>query len=145
LKQGGSATNQQSGGGLSDLIGMAAKNPQIITAVVSLLSSRDNSVGGNAGLEGIMNQFQQKGLGDMMSSWISKGPNPPISAGQITDVLGQDTLQQFAAKAGVPHSQAGGILASLLPTVIDSVTPNGSVPDNNSLESTLESLLSKLG
>jgi len=32
------------------------------------------------------------GLGDMMASLISTAPNPPISAGQLTDVLGGETL-----------------------------------------------------
>jgi uncharacterized protein YidB (DUF937 family) len=41
-------------------------------------------------------------MGDMMSSWISTGPNPAISASQLTDVLGSDTVGQFARKAGVP-------------------------------------------
>jgi uncharacterized protein YidB (DUF937 family) len=136
---------QQSTGGLGDLISMAARNPQIIAAVVSLLSSRDNSVGGTGGLGGLVKVFQQKGMGDVMSSWISTGPNPPVSGSQITDVLGQDTLNQFATKAGVPHSQAGNILAGLLPSVINHVTPQGTLPQTDNLESTLGGLLSGLG
>lgn len=146
MKQaGGGNVNQGSGGGLADLIGLAAKNPQVLAAVVSLLSGRDSSVGGSGGLAGLIKLFQQKGLGDMVSSWISTGPNPPVSAAQITDVLGQDTLRQFAAKAGVPHSQAGGLLASLLPSVIDHVTPQGTLPESDGLESALGGLLSGFG
>jgi uncharacterized protein YidB (DUF937 family) len=126
------------------LAGMAMKNPQIIAAIASLLSSKDASVGGTGGLGGLVQAFQGKGLGDMMSSWISTGPNPPINASQITDVLGRDTLSQFAAKAGVPHGEAGGLLASLLPSVIDQLTPQGRVPESNDLESALGGLLSGL-
>ena len=129
-------------GGLATL---AAQNPQAVAAVVALLSSRDTSVGGSGGLAGIVNAFQKKGLGDMVSSWISTGPNPPVTAGQLTDVLGTDVLGQFAAKAGVSHGEAGGLLASLLPTVIDQLTPQGNVPEADSLESTLGGLLSSLG
>ena len=63
-----------------------------------------------------------------MSSWISTGPNPPVSAAQVTDVLGQDTVGQFASKAGVPVSEAGSLLATLLPAAIDHLTPGGSRP-----------------
>jgi uncharacterized protein YidB (DUF937 family) len=126
------------------LAGMAMKNPQIIAAIASLLSSKDASVGGTGGLGGLVQAFQGKGLGDMMSSWISTGPNPPINASQITDVLGRDTLSQFAAKAGVPHGEAGGLLASLLPSVIDQLTPQGRVPESNDVESALGGLLSGL-
>lgn len=129
-------------GGLATL---AAQNPQAVAAVVALLSSRDTSVGGSGGLAGVVNAFQKKGLGDMVSSWISTGPNPPVTAGQLTDVLGTDVLGQFAAKAGVSHGEAGGLLASLLPTVIDQLTPQGNVPEADSLESTLGGLLSSLG
>ena len=132
------------GGSLGGLVDLVAKNPQIIAAVAGLLSTRDTSVGGSGGLGGLISAFQGKGLGDMMSSWISTGPNPPVSAAQVTDVLGGDTMGQFARKAGIPMGEAGSILAGLLPTVIDKLTPEGKVPDTNSLENTLSSLLGKL-
>jgi len=137
---------------LDDLLGknagglaaMAMKNPQVIAAIASLLSSKDASVGGTGGLAGLVQAFQGKGMGDMMSSWISTGPNPPATADQMASVLGPDTLSQFAAKAGVPHGDAGGLLASLLPAVIDRLTPQGRVPESNDLESALGGLLSGL-
>jgi len=129
-------------GGLAQV---AAQNPQAVAAVVSLLSERRGSVGGTGGLGGLVSAFEQGGLGDMMSSWISKGPNPPVSATQVQSVLGDDVLKQFAAKAGVSDGEAGGLLASLLPSVIDHLTPHGEVPESNNLESALGGLLSSFG
>jgi uncharacterized protein YidB (DUF937 family) len=128
-------------GGLAGLV----SNPKVLGALAGLLSSRDSSIGGSGGLGGLISAFQSKGLGDMMSSWISTGPNPAISAAQVTDALGSDTISQFASKAGVPTAEAGSVLADLLPTVIDKLTPDGKVPDTNSLENSLNSLLSGLG
>jgi uncharacterized protein YidB (DUF937 family) len=128
-------------GGLAE---SAMRNPQVIAAVASLLSSRDTSVGGSGGLAGLIQAFQGRGMSDIMSSWISTGPNPPISERQITDVLGADVLSQFAGKAGVPQSQAGALLASLLPAVIDQLTPQGRVPESSELESALGGLLSSV-
>ena len=128
-------------GGLAET---AMRNPQVISAIVSLLSSKDASVGGTGGLAGLVQAFQGQGMGDMMSSWISTGPNPPATADQLAGVLGADTLSQFAARAGVPPGEAGGLLASLLPTVIDQLTPHGRVPESNDLESALGGLLSGL-
>jgi uncharacterized protein YidB (DUF937 family) len=130
---------------LGGLAGTAMKNPQIISAILSMLSTKDASVGGNAGLGGLVQAFQGKGMGDLISSWISTGPNPSVSESQITDVLGKDTIDQFANKAGVPAAAAGGLLASLLPAVIDRLTPQGHVPEANSLDSMLGGLLSSLG
>ena len=136
---------QGEAGGLGGLVSMVAKNPQIVSALAGLLSTRDASVGGSGGLGGLVGAFQNKGLGDMISGWISTGPNPPVSAAQLSDVLGQDTLAQFANKAGVPVSEAGSILAGLLPAAIDHLTPDGKLPETNALESSLSSLLSGLG
>jgi uncharacterized protein YidB (DUF937 family) len=131
--------------GASGVASMVAKNPQILTALASLLSARDASLGGSGGLGALVSAFQQKGLGDVISSWISTGPNPPVSAAQVTDVLGEETLGQFASKAGVPVSDAGSLLAGLLPAAIDHLTPEGNVPETNALENSLTSLLSGLG
>ena len=69
-------------------------------AIISLMRSaprtRVSSIGGSGGLGGLISAFQQKGLGDMISSWISTGPTPAISATQVTDVLGAVTISQFA-------------------------------------------------
>jgi len=133
------------GGQLGGLAELVMKNPQAVAAVAALLSSRDSSVGGTGGLGGLVQAFQGKGMGSMIASWIASGPNPPISASQITDVVGPDTIKQFGAKAGVPQGEAGGLLASLLPSVIDQLTPQGSMPDTNTLESALGGLLKGLG
>ena len=132
---------QANAGSLAGLATMVSKNPQILTALAGLLSTRDVSVGGSGGLGGLIGAFQSKGLGDMVSSWISTGPNPPVSAAQVTDALGQETIGQFARKAGVPASEAGSILAALLPAAIDHLTPDGKVPEANSLEGSLTALL----
>jgi uncharacterized protein YidB (DUF937 family) len=136
---------QGDAGGLGGLASMVSRNPQILAALAGLLSTRDASVGGSGGLGGLVGAFQKKGLGDMVSGWISTGPNPPISAAQLTDVLGQETLGQFASKAGVGMSEAGSLLAGLLPAAIDHLTPDGKVPETGALESALTSLSSVLG
>ena len=134
-------------GDASSLGGLAATlstNPQILSALAGLLSTQDTSVGGSGGLAGLVGAFQQKGLGDMIGGWISTGPNPPVSEAQVRNVLGDETLGQFARKAGVSASVAGPLLAVLLPAVIDRLTPDGTVPNTSTLESSLTSLLSGL-
>ena len=59
-------------------------------------------------------------------------------------MLGGDTLAQFAKQAGLSHGDAGSALASLLPSMIDHLTPKGEVPPA-CLESTLGSLMGLLG
>lgn len=132
-------------GALGGVAEWAMKHPQAVSAAVALLSTRDASVGGTGGLGGLVGAFQKGGLGDMMSQWISTGPNPPISPAQLNGVLGNDVIGQFAQKAGLNHADASSALASLLPTLVDHLTPNGTMPESNGLESALGGLLGSLG
>jgi uncharacterized protein YidB (DUF937 family) len=132
-------------GGLGDIIALAMKNPAALSALGSLLSSRDSSVGGAGGLGGLIAQFQKHGLGDLVSGWISQGPNPGIAPNQIADVLGEGTLNQFASKAGVSTAEAQSLLATLLPTAVDQLTPDGQLPDASTLDDKIASLMGRLG
>jgi uncharacterized protein YidB (DUF937 family) len=78
----------------------------------------------SGGLEGLIAKFQQGGLGEVVQSWISTGPNLPISADQLGQVFGPDTLQQL----GAGGQELLGPLAQLLPQVVDGLTPNGQLP-----------------
>jgi uncharacterized protein YidB (DUF937 family) len=130
---------------LGGIASMVAKNPQILAAVVALLSTKDSSVGGSGGLGGLVSAFQGKGLDDVLSSWVSTGANKSISPSQLESILGRDTLNQFAQKGGIGSGAASSVLASVLPELINQVTPNGDIPETNSLESALGGLLSSLG
>ena len=56
-------------------------------------------------------------------------------------MLGSGTLNEFAAKAGINPDQASSMLAGLLPTLVNQLTPEGKVPDANGLESAIGGLL----
>ena len=86
------------------------------------------------GLEGLVQTFKNKGLGDLMGSWISTGQNLPVSGEQIQQVLGNEQLQKFAQKMGASREDVSGGLASLLPEIIDKLTPKGTLPESGSLE-----------
>lgn len=88
---------------------------------------------GSGGLTGLVQAFQSKGLGDIVQSWVGTGQNMPISAEQIQSALGTQQLSQFASKAGVAPEAAGSMLAGLLPSVVDKLTPTGQLPADNEI------------
>lgn len=104
----------------------------------SLLQMIQNQPGG---LQGLVQSFHDKGLGGVVSSWVSTGQNLPISADQIQQVLGSGKLTQLAAQAGISPDSAGSSIAQLLPTIVDKLTPNGQVPDHNSVMDMVGGLL----
>jgi uncharacterized protein YidB (DUF937 family) len=82
----------------------------------------------HGGVQGVVREFEQKGLGPMVQSWVSTGPNQPISADEIQRALGPDLLQQLSQKSGVPVQELSRKLAEILPQAVDRLTPNGTVP-----------------
>ncbi len=85
------------------------------------------------GLQGLIQSFKDKGLGGVVSSWVGTGENLPISAEQLTSVLGQSNLQEMAQKVGLPVDGLTEKLTSLLPQVVNQLTPTGSVPEEGDL------------
>ncbi len=81
----------------------------------------------SGGLQGIVQQFQSNGLGEAVSSWVGSGANQSISADQIMQVIGQDKVNEIASKVGMDPSEVSGLIAQHLPSVIDKLTPGGSV------------------
>ncbi|HEY2683901.1 MAG TPA: YidB family protein [Steroidobacteraceae bacterium] len=82
----------------------------------------------HGGLQGIVSQLEQQGLGGTARSWIGTGANQPISADQIHQVFGSETVKQLAAKVGLSPDVLAAKLSQVLPQAIDKLTPAGSVP-----------------
>ena len=85
------------------------------------------------GLQGLIQSFKDKGLDGVVSSWIGTGENLPISAEQLTSVLGSSHLQEMAQKVGLPVDGLTEKLSVLPPQVVDQLTPTGSVPEEGGL------------
>ncbi|MFO1469066.1 MAG: YidB family protein [Steroidobacteraceae bacterium] len=94
-------------------------------AMVSVVSSVLEKHGG---VQGIVKEFESKGLGETVKSWVSTGPNQPISPDQVHSVLGTDLLQQLAAKSGLSLDDLKQKLAHVLPQAVDKMTPGGVIP-----------------
>ena len=84
----------------------------------------------NGGVGGLLDKFRQGGFADQADSWQSTGQNLPISASALQEVLGTGSIGQIAQQLGMSHGEAAGGLAQILPQVIDGLTPDGNVPDN---------------
>lgn len=81
----------------------------------------------SGGLDGLMNRFQEAGLGEVFASWVSNGENLPVQPGQLQQALGLEGLQDLARKLGFDLPTLLPLLSQFLPQVIDRLTPNGAV------------------
>ncbi len=116
----------------------SSSNPMVST----IMQMINNQPGG---LSGVVQQFHDKGLGSLVSSWVGTGQNLPISADQLQHVLGSEQVKELAAKAGVSPDVASSHLAQLLPMLIDKLTPNGQVPQASTSTSTSTSSMLEAG
>jgi len=82
------------------------------------------------GLDGVLQSLQQGGLGDAVKSWVGTGGNLPVSADQLQNILGSGAVQDLAAKLRISPGDAASHLSTLLPGIIDHLTPNGEVPQS---------------
>jgi uncharacterized protein YidB (DUF937 family) len=141
--QGGGAAG---GGGLGDLIGGVlggrgatggSGSPAgglgggllgaLLPVVASMLA--------NGGLKKLLAGLQAKGLGAEADSWVSPGANKQVGGAEVRDVLGDDEITRISDKLGIPEDEAAEAVATVLPDVVDQVTPEGKLPADDELDS----------
>jgi uncharacterized protein YidB (DUF937 family) len=87
----------------------------------------------SGGLGDLLRQFQQGGHGDTANSWVSAGPNKPISPGDLASALGADQINGLMAQSGLSREELLSGLSQHLPEVINHLTPDGRLPTESEL------------
>jgi uncharacterized protein YidB (DUF937 family) len=133
--QGGGGTRmgyapESGGGGLGDILGQ-------------VLGGAGGS--GAGGLGGLLEQMQRTGFGAQADSWVGRGTNMPIPPHAMKDIFGNDGIEQISRQAGITEDEASRGLSELLPEVVDRVTPDGQVPDFDSLTNSVDDLARRFG
>jgi uncharacterized protein YidB (DUF937 family) len=82
----------------------------------------------HGGVQGIVAQLEQQGLGATVRSWVGTGANQAISPDQIHQAFGSDAVKALAAKVGLSPDVLAAKLSQVLPQAIDHLTPGGAVP-----------------
>ena len=96
----------------------------LLSAVISLVQQQ-------GGLGAIVDKFRQNGLAQQADSWVSTGPNLGISADQLQQVVSPSALGGLTSLLGSSGTQASSVLTQILPELINQLTPQGRVPDND--------------
>jgi uncharacterized protein YidB (DUF937 family) len=112
----------------------------IVQAVLKMLGSKGGE--GTNGLESLMAQFNESGLGDKIQSWLKSGDNTSVSPDEIKRVLGDD-VDEVAREAGVDRDEAAEKMSKALPEVVDKLTPNGEIPSEGELSSIIGQVLGR--
>jgi uncharacterized protein YidB (DUF937 family) len=122
---------------LADALGRINKNagPGDDRDGGGLLGSLGGLLGGatggsvlSGGIGDLVERFKQTGQSDAADSWVSRGPNKPVSTGQLEQALGADVIDTLVQKTGLSREDLLSRLSDALPQAVDAYTPEGRVP-----------------
>ncbi|WP_296281128.1 YidB family protein [uncultured Acinetobacter sp.] len=111
----------------------------LLIAVVPLILSWIKQ---NGGLQGALAKLQGAGLGGQVQSWVdpSQG-NSAVDAQQIQNLFGGQQIEQVAQQAQVPTNEVYGAISTVLPQIIDSLTPQGDSTDHNEANDDIQNVM----
>jgi uncharacterized protein YidB (DUF937 family) len=124
--------------------GLSASDGGLLGGLRGIGGTGMGGMGGLGGLGALLELFQRKGYGDQARSWVGTGQNQPIAPDALSRIFGGDQLSQIASQAGVSEEEARTGLSALLPQVVDQLTPQGQLPDQDQLSSTIDDFMRQL-
>ena len=86
------------------------------------------------GLSDLIGKLTAGGAAPQVNSWVGPGQNQPIQPGQLGSALGQNTLNELSQRTGMSQQELLNQLATVLPQLINHLTPNGRMPTLADLE-----------
>lgn len=88
-------------------------------------------VGGGSlvgGLSELFDRFANPVQRAKVDTWVQRGPNAPLAADELSDVLDEDTLTELVEKTGLSREELLARLSTALPEAVDRATPDGRFP-----------------
>jgi uncharacterized protein YidB (DUF937 family) len=86
------------------------------------------------GLTDLIGKLSAGGVAPQVNSWVGHGPNEPVPPGQLGSALGQNVLAELSQRTGMSQQELLSQLATVLPQIINHMTPNGRMPTLADLE-----------
>jgi uncharacterized protein YidB (DUF937 family) len=89
----------------------------------------------SGGLTDLLRRFRRNGPNSSVAdSWVSSGPNKPVSPAELERTLGAERVEWLVAQTGMSKEELLAGLATSLPDAIDKLTPEGRIPTEEELE-----------
>jgi uncharacterized protein YidB (DUF937 family) len=108
-----------------------------------LLNTVLSAVRDSGGMEELAERLKSMGLQAKMESWVGTGSNQNIDPEELQGILNSAFVSKAASRLGVDAGSAGKAIASLLPQIIDQMTPDGKFSGGE--DDLIEQALSLLG
>jgi uncharacterized protein YidB (DUF937 family) len=82
----------------------------------------------SGGLGELVDRFKQSGHGATADSWITTGPNKPVTPSQVEQAIGPDVLATLTKQTGLSREELLARLSRELPDAVDKYSPQGRLP-----------------
>ncbi|MDY6460970.1 YidB family protein [Acinetobacter faecalis] len=137
LGQLGGQSQQSNTGGLGGILGSvlgqfggqsqgsnAGGGSQLLIAVLPLVLAWVQKQGG---LQGALDSLKGQGLTSQVEDWVSTGTgdNAVVDPQQIQSLFSDAEIEQVAQQAQAPKQDVLSAISTVLPQIIDSLTPQG--------------------
>ncbi|AXY56865.1 DUF937 domain-containing protein [Acinetobacter chinensis] len=111
----------------------------LLIAVVPLVLGWIQQQGG---LQGALAKLQGAGLDGQVQSWVDPSQsNSAASAQQIQSLFNTQEVEQVAQQAQVSAQEVYGAISSVLPQIIDSLTPQGDATDQHEANADIQQVM----
>jgi uncharacterized protein YidB (DUF937 family) len=80
------------------------------------------------GIGELLDRFKESGHGETAESWVSAGPNKPVTPAQLEQAIGPDVLDTLSQQTGLSRDELLARLSRELPDAVDKYTPQGRLP-----------------
>lgn len=158
VSQLGQGQSGNSSGGLGGMLGSvlgqlgqgqaSAQNPassssSLLIMVVPLIL---NWVQQQGGLSGVISSLQNAGLGAQAQQWLDPNQdNTEAPVAQVQQLFQASDIQNVADQAQVPAQQVYAAISSVLPQIVDALTPHGEQTDQAEANSDISKVMGMLG
>ncbi len=125
------------GGGQTSRSGFGGKGMLIAALMPMVLSWIQR----NGGLSGALSKITGMGHEQQARSWMSNNElNDNLDPNEINRLFDESEIQQVAAQTGANDSEVRQGLAELLPEVMNQLTPNGNLDNENEANQEIEQI-----
>lgn len=114
------------------------------TLLIALLPVVLGYIQKNGGLSGMMNALSGSGLGQKAQAWIQSidTDNNGLDIDDVKRLFGREEIEGVCRETGASETEVCQGIADLLPTVVNELTPNGTLDSEAQADAEISDMLS---
>ena len=152
---GSSQQNATTGGGLGSILGSVlgqlggtqsrtgGGKSGLLIAVLPIVLAWIQKQGG---LQGALDKLTKSGLGSQAQSWVdpSTAQNQSVQTEQVQQLFDEQDIAQVVNQTNEPTQNVYAAIATVLPQIIDSLTPQGQTSNSDEANNDIQNILNSL-